>query len=107
MSIELPVYPPKRRPNSCGATNGRLRTFPPTRLPSATNEPDDQQQDQRTNGGVDDCRNNSQAKMDAELRKQPTADEGAYDSNEEIANDPKADALQDLASHPSGGEADV
>ena len=108
MSIELPVYPPKRRPNSCGATNGRLRTFPPTRSPSAsaTNEPDDQQQDQRTNGGVDDCRNNSQAKMDAELRKQPTADEGAYDSNEEIANDPKADALQDLAGHPSGGEAD-
>jgi len=35
--------------------------------------------------------------MDAELRKQPTADEGAYDSNEEIANDPKADALQHLA----------
>jgi hypothetical protein len=81
MSIELPVYPPKRRPNSCGATNGRLRTFPPTRSPSAsaTNEPDDQQQD---------------------------TDEGAYDSNEEIANDPKADALQDLAGHPSGGEAD-
>ena len=108
MSIELPVYPPKRRPKSCGATNGRLRTFPPTRSPSAsaTNEPDDQQQDQRTNGGVDDGRNNSQAKMDAELRKQPTTDEGAYDSNEDIANDPKADALQDLAGHPSGGEAD-
>ncbi len=44
--------------------------------------------------------------MDTELRKQPTTDEGAYDSNEEIANDSKADALQDLASHPSGGEAD-
>src|ERR1019366_8657189 len=73
-SFELPIYPPERRPNSCGATNGRLRTFPPTRSPSAsaTNEPEDQQQDQRTNGGVDDGRNNSQAKMDAELRKQPT-----------------------------------
>jgi hypothetical protein len=44
--------------------------------------------------------------MDAELRKQPTTDEGACDSNEEIANDPKADALQHLAGHPSGGEAD-
>ena len=27
--------------------------------------------------------------MDAELRKQPTTDEGAYDSNDEIADDPK------------------
>jgi hypothetical protein len=44
--------------------------------------------------------------MDAELRQQPTTDEGAYDSNEEIADDPKAGALHDLAGQPSGGEAD-
>jgi hypothetical protein len=31
--------------------------------------------------------------MDAELREQPTPDEGAYDSNEKIADNPKLGAL--------------
>ena len=44
--------------------------------------------------------------MDAELRQQPTTDEGAYDSNDEIADDPKSGALYDLAGQPSGNEAD-
>ena len=88
--------------------SGRLPTSPPTPSPpaSATNEPDDQQQYQRADGGVDDRRNNARAKMDAELRKQPTTDEGAYDSNEEITDDPKPGALHDLAGQPSGNEAD-
>jgi hypothetical protein len=88
--------------------SGRLPTSPPTPSPpaSATNEPDDQQQYQRADGGVDDRRNNARAKMDAELRKQPTTDEGAYNSNDEIADDPKPGALHDLAGQPSGNEAD-
>ena len=44
--------------------------------------------------------------MDAELRKQPTTDERANDSNDEIADDPKSGALHDLAGQPSGNEAD-
>jgi hypothetical protein len=44
--------------------------------------------------------------MDAELRKQPAPDEGAHDSNEEIAEEPKPGALHDLAGQPSGNEAD-
>src|SRR5580704_11768354 len=44
--------------------------------------------------------------MDAELREQPTPDEGAYDSNEKIADNPKPGALHDLAGQPSGDEAD-
>ena len=88
--------------------SGRLPTSPPTPSPpaSATNEPDDQQQYQRADGGVDDRRNNARAKMDAELRKQPTTDERANDSNDEIADDPKSGALHDLAGQPSGNEAD-
>ena len=39
--------------------------------------------------------------MDAELREQPTPDEGAYDSNEKIADNPKPGALHDLAGQPS------
>jgi hypothetical protein len=54
--------------------SGRLPTSPPPPSPctSATNEPDDQQQYQRADGGIDNRRNNARAKMDAELRKQPT-----------------------------------
>ena len=48
---------------------------------SATNEPDDKHQHQRADGSFDDRRNNTQAEMDAELRRQAT-DEGAYDSND-------------------------
>jgi hypothetical protein len=88
--------------------SGRLPTSPPPPSPpaSATNEPDDQQQYQRADGGVDNRRNNAPAKMDAELRKQPTTDERAYNSNDEIADDPKSGALHDLAGQPSGTEAD-
>jgi hypothetical protein len=88
--------------------SGRLPTSPPTPSPpaSATNEPDDRQQYQRADGGVDDRRNNARAKMGAELRKQPTTDEGAYNSNDEIADDPKPGALHDLPGQPSGNEAD-
>jgi hypothetical protein len=80
-----------------------LPTSPPTPSPpaSTTNEPDDQQQYQRADGGVDNRRNNTQAKMDTELRKQPTTDESAHDSNEEIADNPKPGALHDLAGQPS------
>jgi hypothetical protein len=100
-------HPSKNLDDGHGATSGRLPTSPPTPSPSTSaNEPDDQQQYQRADGGVDDRRNNARAKMDAELRKQPTTDKGAYDSNDEIAEDPKPGALHDLAGQPSGNEAD-
>ena len=44
--------------------------------------------------------------MDAELRQQPTPDEGTYNSYEEITKEPKPGALHDLASEPSSDEAD-
>ena len=43
--------------------------------------------------------------MDAKLRKQPSTDEGAYDSNKDIADDPKPGASHDLTGQPSGDEA--
>jgi hypothetical protein len=69
----------------------------PSPSASTMNEPHDQQKDQRADRGVDDLRNNSRAKVDAKLRQQPTAEEGAYDSDAEIADDPKSDASHDLA----------
>jgi hypothetical protein len=41
--------------------------------------------------------------VNAELRKQPAADEGADNSNDEIADDPKSGALHEL--QPPGNEA--
>jgi hypothetical protein len=73
---------------------------------SATNEPDDQQQQQRADGGVDDCRDNARAEVEAELREEPTADEGTCDSDEEVADNPEPGALHDLARQPSGYETD-
>src|SRR5207247_5488107 len=101
--------PPKRRPDSFAPASGWLPTSPPTSptpspSASATDEPDDQQQYQRADGGVDDRRNNARAKMDAEMRKKPSPNEGAYDSNDDITDDPKPGASHDLARQPSDYE---
>ena len=44
--------------------------------------------------------------MDSQSGKQPAPDECADDSNDEIANDPKSGAFDDLAGQPSSNEAD-
>jgi hypothetical protein len=85
-----------------------LSTSPPTPSPatSAANKADDQQEYQRADGGIDDRRNKAHAKVDIELGKQPAADEGTGNSNDEIADDPKPGASRDLTGQPSGNEAD-
>jgi hypothetical protein len=64
------------------------------------------QQNQSADGGVDDSGNNAGAEVNTELRKQPTTDEGAYYSDDDIADDPKPGALHDLTGQPSGNDAD-
>jgi hypothetical protein len=44
--------------------------------------------------------------VDAELRQQPPADEGAYDSDDKVADDPIPGASHDLARQPSSDKAD-
>ena len=44
--------------------------------------------------------------MEAELRKEPTANEGTSDSNEKVADNPEPGALHNLTGQPSGNEAD-
>ncbi len=44
--------------------------------------------------------------MEAELRPEPTANDGTCDSDEEVAEDPEPGASHDLAGQPSGNEAD-
>jgi hypothetical protein len=44
--------------------------------------------------------------LDPELKKDPTTDEGACDSHDEIADDSKPVATHDLVGQPSSNEAD-
>jgi len=83
-------------------------TAPPASLPpaSTSHEPEDKQQNQRADGGVDYGSDDSRAEMKAELGQQPTADEGADDSDDQIAKDTKPGTLDDLAGQPSGNEPD-
>src|ERR1700736_1849921 len=81
---------------------------PPSAAPSAlvAHELYDQQEQQRADRGVDDRPDKARAKVDAELRQQPGADERSDDSDDEVADHPEADATHDLSGQPSRYEAD-
>ena len=97
----LPAAAPTASPSAAPAT-------PPSaaRPATAAHQPDDQQEYQRADGGVDDRRDKARADVDAELRKQPAPDRGAYDADNEVADEPKPGALHDLAGELSCNEAD-
>jgi hypothetical protein len=83
-------------------------TSPPTAAPAAAtpNESDDEEQQNRADGGVYDRSDKAQAEVDAELGQQPSADEGANDSDDEVADDSKSGALHEMTCQPSGNETD-
>src|ERR1700736_5425090 len=93
LSPPLPAPPPTASPSAAPS-------------PSAADEPENQQEQHRADRGVDDRSDNTHANVDAELRQQPVADEGAYDSDDEVAEDPIPGAAHDLAGQPSGNDAD-
>jgi hypothetical protein len=72
---------------------------------AATEKPENQKEQQRANRGVDNRADNSKAKMDAELRQQPTANEGSYDSDDEVVDESVSSATDNLTSQPSRDEA--
>jgi hypothetical protein len=78
---------------------------PPASPSAATSkESHDEEQQYRTDGGVDDCADQSSTKMDAQLRQQPTSDKGTQNPDNEVANDPEAGALHDLTCQPACNE---
>src|ERR1051326_7845496 len=83
-------------------------TSPPAAAPATlvAHELDDHQEQQRANRGVDDHRDKARAKVDAEPRQQPGADERSDDSDDEVAGNSEPGAAHDLSSQPSGDEAD-
>ena len=67
---------------------------------------DDHEKQYRANRGFNDCRNDARPELDPKLRKDPARDEGACDSNDEIADGAKACTPDDLAREPTSGDAD-
>jgi hypothetical protein len=70
---------------------------------AAAEEPNDQQQHNRTDRRVDDRGDHEAcAEMQMKLRQEPAAYKGASDADNEIAENAKPGALHDLACKPSG-----
>src|SRR6202035_2994789 len=90
----------------------RLPGSPPRPAPASSppalsaDQPDDQEQQYRADRSTDDRRDNARAEMDSELRKYPARNKRPRDSNDEIANEAQAGALDDLAGKPARDEAD-
>src|SRR5437016_1186682 len=99
LSPTLPAPAPTASPSAAPAPSASPAA-------SAANEPENQQKQHRADRGVDDRSDNAHANVDAELRQQPVADEGAYDSDDEVADDPIPRAAHDLAGQPSCNDAD-
>jgi hypothetical protein len=72
---------------------------------TATNEAHDEQEQYGTDGGVEDCTDQSGSEMDTELGQQPTSDKGTQDSDDKVTDESEAGPSHDLAGEPAGNEA--
>jgi hypothetical protein len=95
---------------------GRVERSPSPAPPAATppaspstatsNKSDDQEQQYRTDGRVHDCADHSRTEMDTELRQQPASDQSAQNPDNEVPDDPKAGASDNLTCQPARNETD-
>ena len=94
--------------NGDDSASGASPSAHPIRRPSALRRErvQNQKEQQRANGGVDDRGDNAHAEVDAELRQQPPADKGTYDTDDKVIDDPVSSAMHDLSGQPSCNEAD-
>src|SRR5450759_137612 len=78
------------------------------RLKSAagSNKPYDQQENDGADRGIDDLRDEAGADVDAKLRKQIAGNQRAGNTDENIADEPKAGAAHDLSGQPARNQAD-
>src|ERR1700730_2792050 len=101
LSPTLPAPAPTAFPSAPPAPSP-----PASPAAAAPDEPENQQEQHRADRGVDDRSDNTHPNVDAELRQQPVADEGPYDSDDEVADDPIPGTAHDMAGQPSGNDAD-
>src|SRR5712691_12673967 len=78
------------------STAGSSRTAPRSETAAGSDQPHDQQQDDRADRGIDDFRHKAAAEMNAEPWKQQAGDQRAGDADENIADDAKAGATDNL-----------
>jgi hypothetical protein len=78
----------------------------PSASPSAATaeKPHHEEQQYRTDGGVDDRADDTATEMDAEPGQQPTAYKGAEDTDNQIADDPESGPAYDLTGQPACNE---
>ena len=73
---------------------------------AATDEPQNDQQQNGTDGGGDYRADDAGAEVNTHRRKQPAADQGADDAKTEVGNEAVAGAAHEVAGQPSGNQAD-
>src|ERR1700681_999866 len=72
--------------------------------PASANEPEDDQEQNGSDGRRDDGGHDAGAEVDAQPGKQPAADEGADNSDADIGDDAETGATHDLSGKPAGDE---
>src|SRR5689334_20725510 len=73
---------------------------------SSLYQPDDEEQDHRPDGGVNNGGNNSAPDVHVQNPEQPGTDERADDTDDDVADQAKSHALDDHAGQPAGDRAD-
>jgi len=81
------------------------RSDGPARNGAGSDQPHDQQQQDGSDCGIDDLRDQAGADVNAEFRKQKACHQRAGDADENVADDAKAGAAHDLAGEPAGDKA--
>jgi hypothetical protein len=69
-------------------------------------EPDDEEQQHGADRGVDDRGDDSGTNMETQLRHQPTANEGADNTDQQVTNEAKSGPVHYLTGQPTGNDAD-
>src|SRR5579872_4137731 len=72
----------------------------------AGDDPDNHQQHDRADHGIEDRGQDSGAQMDAKARQQPVTDKRADDPDGEVADQAEPAAVDNFAGEPSGDDAD-
>src|SRR5499427_9604216 len=85
---------------------GPPQEFPYQSLCSAFNQAQNEQQNNRTDEGVDNRGNKTAPDYNAELRQQPTSDEAADYSDDDIPDKPVTAAFDQHTSKPTGDGTD-
>src|ERR1700722_19025854 len=94
---------PKRKCSSDFFTPAPRCRSPPA---ATVEEPQNDQEQERSDGRRDDGGDDAGAEMNAQSRQQPAADEGADNPNADIGDDAETGAANDLPGEPPGDETD-